>query len=119
MILGIVGSRRRNTTKDKELIRKKILELQPSEITSGGCSRGADRFAEELAKDMNIPTTIFKPHIEEGMKYYQMVKAYYNRNKKIAEHCDVLLAQVAKDRKGGTENTINYAFELGKQVIII
>ncbi len=46
-------------------------------------------------------------------------KAYYARNKKIAENVDVLYAFVAPDRKGGTENTIGYAEKLGKEIHIV
>ena len=53
MIIGIVGSRRRNSQEDKKLIEEKLINLLESfkdvTICSGGCKKGGDRFAEELA----------------------------------------------------------------------
>jgi len=42
------------------------------------------------------------------MCYIERVGAYFARNKEIAEYCDMLVAVVASDRTGGTENTIQY-----------
>jgi len=110
MKLGIVGSRRRNSPEDKRLIRERILELRPEMIISGGCPKGADKFAEELAKELGIAIAIFYPKQETKLlqNYYGRVEAFYKRNEQIAMHSEALLALVASDRKGGTENTIKY-----------
>ena len=109
MKLGIVGSRRRNSLEDKKLIWRQLLLRLPDMIISGGCKRGADRFAEELAEELKIPITIFNPefHLFPNTRYGK-IEAYYARNRKIAEVSDYLIALVAPDRKGGTENTIKY-----------
>ncbi len=44
---------------------------------------------------------------------------YFNRNKRIAEECDILIAFDMKIGHSGTKNTIGHAKELGKKVIII
>lgn len=107
--LGIVGSRRRNSWIDKCLIRQRILELKPIQIISGGCSKGADRFAEELAAELNIPIKIVKPkEVAKDASYHERVKAFYDRNLIIAMLSHRLIALVAPDRKGGTENTIQH-----------
>lgn len=116
--IGIVGSRRRTQLKDYIIIRDIILKLKPTELLSGGCRSGADSFAEQLAKELNIPIKIFRPVIEDGMKYFQMCNAYFHRNEKIAKYCDVLLALPSPERKGGTENTIKYAKKYNKEVIL-
>ncbi|HDZ26959.1 hypothetical protein LCGC14_2176960 [marine sediment metagenome] len=110
MKLGIVGSRRRHSFEDGELIKKKILELKPSMIISGGCYLGADKFAEDFARELGIPITIFYPKLREGKKYTQeeIREAMYERNRQIAYESDHLIALVVPDRKGGTENTIGY-----------
>jgi len=119
MKLGIIGSRSRNTLNDKKLLMEKIKELNPSILISGGCKKGADKFAEELSVETNIPITVFLPNIEKNMKYFETVKEYYKRNKKIANESDIILACVSSNRKGGTENTIKYAKKLGKKIIMI
>jgi len=117
MKLGIVGSRRRNLPADKELIRNRIRTIIPDMIISGGCPKGADRFAEELAVELGISITIFRPNFEgfrSTATRIDYIKAYYERNKKIAEASNYLVALVASDRKGGTENTIKHFKKLGK-----
>lgn len=83
------------------------MALQPSLIISGGCSQGADRFAEELAKELSIPIKIFYPEkVQPGSPRWAYTKVNYARNKLIAQASDRLVALVSLDRKGGTENTI-------------
>ena len=115
--LGIVGSRKRNSTEDFNAVLNAVKELKPSLIISGGCSKGADNFAEIIAKQENIPIKIFYPKFE-SKAYSDLVKGYYARNKLIAENSDKLIALVCPERKGGTENTIGYMEELGKEVIL-
>lgn len=110
MKLGIVGSRRRNDAKDFSILLKKVLDLNPEMIISGGCAKGADRFAEDIARRLGIPILIYYPKLKQtrNYKYHEIVKANYARNMRIAVHSDHLIALVAPDRKGGTENTIEY-----------
>jgi hypothetical protein len=68
MNIGIIGSRRRDTDSDQkltELALLKLLENPKSDtesfiITSGGCPKGGDRFAEVLAKRYNIPIKLYR-----------------------------------------------------------
>jgi len=109
MKLGIVGSRRRNSLEDKAIIKKRILVLQPSLLVSGGCPKGADKFAEELAEELGISILIHYPKLPvKDSPKSDFVIAYYERNRMIALDSDHLVALVAEDRKGGTENTIWY-----------
>jgi len=50
--------------------------------------------------------------------YYEKVKKFYERNKRIVVNSDVIHAFVTPNRKGGTENTISWAKKLGKPVVI-
>lgn len=117
MKLGIVGSRRRNSFTDKELIRCRIRAHNPDMIISGGCQKGADRFAEEIADELGLSITIFRPDFRKltsTRTRFDVINVYYERNKKIAEASDCLVALVASDRKGGTENTIeHFKFKCG------
>jgi len=60
--IGIVGSRRRNSVEDYVKLKKTFLEIyKPGDtIVSGGCPKGADRMAEQLAEELNIPIKIHK-----------------------------------------------------------
>ena len=101
--IGIIGSRRRCAEKDFCLVRDKLLAIYKDgdEIVSGGCWKGGDAFAERLAKTLEIPIKIYYA------KWKKLGKcAGYARNGLIARDSDVLIACVAPDRKGGTEDTI-------------
>jgi len=107
MIIGIIGSRRRNETSDKQLIETKLINLindygvENLKICSGGCPKGGDKFAEELALKYRIPKIIYKADWNKNGRI-----AGFIRNTYIAETSDILIACVASDRKGGTEDTI-------------
>lgn len=102
-IIGIVGTRKRDYGKDFEAVRTKFLELykEGDWICSGGCPTGGDRFAELIAKTYGIPILIFYPNWKQYGK-----KAGFIRNTYIANSSDLLIACVADDRIGGTEDTI-------------
>jgi hypothetical protein len=113
MKIGMIGSRRRNTEQDKHIMRialKTILDKcgveVPVTIVSGGCKKGGDRFAEELAKEFNIPIKIHYPEVKKNCSKKEYAISCWNRNTLIADDSDILISLVAKDRKGGTEDTI-------------
>jgi len=119
MRYGVVGSRRRDSRVDRANIRKFIASLKPDDIViSGGC-RGVDSSAVYEARRRGIVTIEHLPDLTGCKKKWEFTNAYYARNKKIAENCDVLVAFVAPDRKGGTENTIKYAQEFGKEIRLL
>jgi len=61
IILAIIGSRKRNSQKDKQLLYHQVFLLNPSKIVSGGCGEGGDKFAEELSQEFDIPIDIYRP----------------------------------------------------------
>ena len=101
--IGIIGSRRRDNLGDYVKIKKKFFEIykKGDTICSGGCPKGGDKFAELIAKDHNVPIKIHKAEWDKHGK-----GAGFIRNTYIANDSDVLIACVANDRKGGTEDTI-------------
>ena len=119
MKIGIVGSRMRNSLEDKELIKKEILELDPTLLVSGGCKKGADKFAEELAVELNIPIEVYLPEMKDGMSYYERCACYYTRNRKIVKNSDLLVACLDSKRKGGTDYTVDFAKKNNVVVITI
>lgn len=101
--IGIVGSRRRNAEEDFQVVKELFFGIYEfgDRICSGGCPKGADRFAERLAKEHRIPIKIFPA---EWLRFGR--GAGLIRNTDIAKNSDVLIACVSKDRTGGTEDTI-------------
>ncbi len=114
--IGIVGSRRRNSQEDFNSLEKKFLETykEGDHIVSGGCPKGGDFYAEILAKKYQIPIKIYYAQWDKLGKI-----AGFTRNTNIAEDCDVLIALVASDRSGGTEDTIKKAKYMNKEIILL
>lgn len=103
--VGIVGSRRRDTASDFRKVWNaydEILNRNSNDyltIVSGGAYKGADRFAVAIARDQGGKMITYFPFGHDTLDYYA-------RNNRIAEESCILIACVAPDRKGGTENTI-------------
>lgn len=114
--IGIVGTRRRDTARHLAQcveVFNMYYEIG-DEIVSGGCKQGGDRFAEVIARSSQIPIKIYYAEWNRlGLK------AGFTRNTFIARDADILLAMVAHDRTGGTEDTIAKAIKFGKRVVII
>ena len=126
--IGIVGSRRRDSKEDMEECRKIFLSIyeEGDTIVSGGCKLGADRFAEIFIKEYKTPRIIHYPDKSklDKVKLAQSPRwAYaeinFARNTLIAQDSDVLIACVAEDRKGGTEDTAKKAIAMGKKIILV
>jgi hypothetical protein len=102
-VMGIVGSRRRDTKEDALKVYEAFADIYKKDdmICSGGCPKGADKFAENIAKECLIPIRIFHA---DWNKYGK--SAGFIRNTDIAKLSDILIACVASDRTGGTEDTI-------------
>jgi hypothetical protein len=124
-IIGIVGSRRRDGGIDYKRLLDVFNEVyeEGDTIVSGGCPKGGDRFAEIIADLRKIPIII---HLPKWNEYGRAAGPI--RNTLIAQDslgptriggCNILLAVVAKDRTGGTEDTIKKVEALGKPVILV
>lgn len=127
-VIGIVGSRRRDTTADYIKVRDKFLQVYaPGDtLVSGGCPKGADRFAEMIAQAYNVPITIHLPDkskIDHKLAAKLPHAAYaiinYARNTLIAADADVLIACVAANRKGGTEDTVKKYLKMRKKELYL
>ncbi len=122
----IAGSRSVN---DYKLIEK-VIKLSGFEITEivSGNANGVDKIGELYADAHNIPKKLFPADWNNikvegaviktnkyGKKYN--AKAGIDRNIKMAEYADCLIA-IIQDGSPGTTNMINIAHELGLQVYI-
>lgn len=116
MKIGIVGSRRRNDVSDYLKVVKQFEKIYSNgdTIVSGGCPTGGDNFAEKIARAKGIPITIYSPKWQELGKC-----AGFVRNTFIAQDSDALIACVAEDRKGGTEDTIKKYLGFGKNKLYL
>jgi hypothetical protein len=116
MIIGIVGSRRRNLKRDYTKTVKAFLKIytKGDTLVSGGCKVGGDEFAERIAKFFFVPIKIYPA---EWSKFGK--SAGFQRNTYIAQDADVLIAVVSEDRTGGTEDTISKYEKLGKTKLIL
>lgn len=101
--IGIIGSRRRNSVQDAIDIVGAFNRIYEDgdHIVSGGCPQGGDAVAERIAKKSQVPIKI---HYAQWDKLGK--RAGFARNGDIARDADVLIAAVAEDRTGGTEDTI-------------
>lgn len=102
-VIGIVGTRQRNYRSDFLKVEKAFLQVyeKGDVICSGLCPEGGDRFAVILHEKYKTRKKWFPA------KWGKLGKvAGFIRNTDIAEHSDILIACVAEDRKGGTEDTI-------------
>lgn len=126
--IGIVGSRRRNEPADYALLEEALYKVykKGDRLVSGGCELGADHFAEQIAKVWGIGITIHYPrreNLDERLLKTNPRGAYaiinFARNTLIARDAKILLALVAPDRKGGTEDTVAKALALGKEVVLL
>jgi predicted Rossmann fold nucleotide-binding protein DprA/Smf involved in DNA uptake len=119
--IGIIGSRRRNTKDDFQLLRKIFYAIYEAgdKIVSGHCPKGGDAMAEVIANELGLTEENGKLilHLPEWDKYGK--GAGFVRNTYIAEDADILIAIVAADRKGGTEDTIKKANKMGKKVVLV
>ena len=118
----IIGTRRRDTNKDYKKVWNEFRKHYDvgDIIVSGGCQRGGDRFAELIASRLNLTEKngkliIHRPvGYRKRMSYWEALKALMDRNTLVAEESDhdtVIIACVAKNRKGGTEDTLTKIYK--------
>lgn len=116
----IIGSRRRDNDSDYHQVYNEFKKWYDNGdvIISGGCPKGGDRFAEIIARKLNMTEengqlVIHKPDQnkkpEPGSHKGKWAKWFYERNTIVAQEADpntVVIACVSPNRKGGTEDTL-------------
>ena len=109
--LAIVGSRRFN---DYSLMKEVLIDQVDNIvlIVSGGAI-GADTLAQRFAKDNGIDIHIYYPKYNLYGK-----KAPLERNERIAQRCEKMIAFAYPDSKG-TRHVVSVTKGLGKEVVVI
>ena len=115
MKVGIIGSRRRA---DRASIEACVAELDPETVVVSGGASGPDQWAVEAAQQRGMSVVVLRPLLDLVRSFGEAVRAYHERNQRIVDHSDRLIAFVAADRRGGTEDTIRRAMRAGKEVEI-
>jgi hypothetical protein len=113
MRVGILGSRRLT---DPGAVEACIAELAPETVVVTGGARGPDRWAEQAARARGLDVVVHKPDLGAVCTGWRAIDRYYVRNQAIVDDSDSIIAFVAPDRTGGTEDTIRRAERAGKPV---
>ncbi|MCL2154169.1 MAG: hypothetical protein FWH53_00750 [Leptospirales bacterium] len=115
MKIGIVGAR---DFAQLDLVESFIKQLpQGITIISGG-AKGVDTAAKIFGELYAHTVLEYLPNLQGCKERYEFTHRYYDRNQRIAEDCDLLVAFTDKEQ-GGTWDTIKRARKLGKPVKII
>jgi nucleoside 2-deoxyribosyltransferase len=113
MRVGVVGSRRRT---DRATIEAAIAALAPGTIVITGGASGPDRWAEQAARTRGLEVVVHAPDLDGVRVRWQAAERFYARNQRVVDDSDMVIAFVAPDRTGGTEDTIRRAVRAGKPV---
>jgi predicted Rossmann fold nucleotide-binding protein DprA/Smf involved in DNA uptake len=114
--VAIVGWRSRT---DPLTVERVVAGLPADTVVVSGGAPGPDTWAEEAARRRGLAVKIFRPDLEDAHTQGQVTRRYHNRNQKIVDAADEVIALVAPDRRGGTEDTISRAKHKGIPVTII
>jgi hypothetical protein len=109
----MVGSRRRT---DREMIEAAVGGLPIRTVVITGGARGPDRWAEQAARTQRFEVVVHRPDLTGVCARWQAAERFYARNQRIVDDADLVIAFVAVDRTGGTEDTIRRALCAGKPV---
>ncbi len=113
--VGIVGSR---TFPQLKLVEWFVRDMpQGVTIVSGG-AKGVDAAAAEYARQRGLEVIEYQPDLSGCTERYEYTQRYFDRNQRIVNDCDLLVAFTEKEN-GGTWDTIKRAQRAGKPLKII
>jgi hypothetical protein len=113
MRVAIIGSRRRT---DRKTIDAAVAALPLGTVVVTGGARGPDRWADQAAQGRGLEVVVYVPGLDGVRTRWQAADRYYARNQQIVDDAEMIIAFVAPDRTGGTEDTIRRALCAGKPV---
>jgi hypothetical protein len=106
MRIAIIGSRRRT---DREAVEACVAQMPPQTVIVTGGATGPDRWVERAARERGLGVAVHEPDLGAAVTRWQVVERYYMRNQAIVDDSDRIIAFVAPDRTGGTEDAIRRA----------
>lgn len=112
--IAIIGSR---TFNDLAAVRGFVYALPRTSIIVSGGAIGVDTAAEDAARTCRLSRVIFEPAVERHATRQQYVAALFDRNRRIVEFADRVVA-FWDQTSSGTGHAISYAQKLEKPVEI-
>ena len=119
MRVAIVGSRKRTDAATVQAVRDVVALLPAGSVVISGGAAGVDSIAASEAEARGIDVVVHRPDYVGATTRFQATQACYDRNRRIVMDADLVVAFVASDRKGGTENAIKQAKRAGRRVILV
>ena len=113
MRIAVVGSRRRT---DREAVEACIAELAPGTVVITGGAEGPDCWAEQAARARGLEVVVHELDLAGVRTRWQAADRFYARNQHLVDDSDRVIAFVAPERRGGTEDAIRRAIRAGKPV---
>ena len=115
MNVGVVGSR---TFPQLKLVEWFVRDLPYGVTIHSGGAKGVDQAAEDYARARGFPVVVHKPNLVGCKERHEFTQRYYDRNQKIVDSSDLVVAFTEKD-KGGTWDTIKRARRANKAVKVV
>lgn len=114
--VAIIGSRR---WRDRDAIGRAVAALETGDVVVSGGAKGPDTWAAAAARARGLEVVEHRPDLAGVKARWAAAERYYARNQRVVDDCDRVIAFVAADRKGGTEDTIRRAAKAGKPIDVI
>ncbi len=114
--VAIVGSRSRT---DRQTVDRLVAGFPADTVLVSGGAPGPDTWAEEAAKQYGLKIHVFRPDLAGVRSQGQATRRYHRRNQLIVDMADEMVALVAPNRRGGTENAVRRAGRKGIRVTLL
>jgi predicted Rossmann fold nucleotide-binding protein DprA/Smf involved in DNA uptake len=115
MRVAIVGSR---DFANLSLVESYVSKLAPGTIVVSGGAEGVDETAARAARKQGMEVLECTPDTKGCKQRFEFTKRFYERNQKIVDNADAVVAFTDKD-KGGTWDTIKRAKKKKLPVTVI